>query len=176
MSRPKTMTSKEYAKRYYDGHKEICQERNNEWKENNKEKWLEMQRESDRKRQHDPKRVEKSKESARRMRIRQKIQAIRDYGDKCAYCGEDRFELLTVDHVRDNGAEHRRNTNTKKSCWHILCKEYDPEEYQILCMNCNMAKETYGIKPGGNIYKTRKDWEDYSRIKQIQKGKSNFEM
>jgi 5-methylcytosine-specific restriction endonuclease McrA len=111
-------------------------------------------------------------ESAVRLRIRQKLMTIEKYGGKCSYCGEKRYELLCIDHVNDNGAEHRRIRKTRKSLWNVLCnKECFPKEYQLLCFNCNTAKSTYGIKPGGNKYKSEDEWKELSKLREVHQFK-----
>ena len=71
------------------------------------------------------------------------------YGDKCICCGEVEIKFLTVDHKFDNGAEHRRTFvghKTLKTYEEIIEKNF-PEEYQILCWNCNVGKAHYKICP-----------------------------
>src|SRR5881396_3810055 len=37
-----------------------------------------------------------------------RAEGIGAYGGKCACCGETTFEFLTIDHVRNDGKQHRR--------------------------------------------------------------------
>lgn len=47
---------------------------------------------------------------AYRQRIKQKV--FDHYGERCACCGETERLFLTLDHVNNDGAEHRRSINT----------------------------------------------------------------
>jgi len=67
---------------------------------------------------------------------------------KCACCGESKVEFLSIDHIHENGAEHRRNDPSARHGLYnwLITNEY-PEGFQVLCMNCNMAKSIYGVCP-----------------------------
>ena len=88
-------------------------------------------------------------------RARQRLgnQRLRDeiltaYGGCCACCGEATPEFLTIDHIHNNGAEHRRLVPAAKNLYQLLRREGFPkEDYQLLCMNCNFAKGKYGVCP-----------------------------
>jgi 5-methylcytosine-specific restriction endonuclease McrA len=149
-----------------------------EWKMNNHDKVLASQKRTRERVKNDPERRahrnEMMRGAGKRLRVREKLTAIARYGGKCAYCGEDRFELLTIDHINDDGGEHRRQLGLTKSPWSILAyKEIDIDRYQILCMNCNMAKASFGIRPGGNDYKPKSEWIEFATIRHIQKDKYN---
>ena len=74
-------------------------------------------------------------------------------GNRCACCGERDPMFLQVDHVFNDGAEHRR---THAGCSHprqMLCYlEANPGSLQLLCCNCNHAKQ----RNGGEIYRPAK--------------------
>lgn len=71
--------------------------------------------------------------------------ALEAYGLACECCGEDTYDFLTIDHVNNNGAEHRKEIGTNIYRW---LKENDyPEGFQTLCYNCNMGKRLTGICP-----------------------------
>ena len=69
-----------------------------------------------------------------------------NYDIKCNCCGERQMEFLSIDHVNNDGAEHRRTA--KNSHGHLtgnhiiywLIQNNYPPGFQILCMNCNHAK------------------------------------
>ena len=65
---------------------------------------------------------------------------------KCACCGETIFEFLTIDHVLGNGNKHRKSLGGHGSTWFYawLRRNGYPEEYRVLCMNCNWAAGLYG--------------------------------
>ncbi len=53
--------------------------------------------------------------------------------------------FLCVDHVNNDGAEHRKKTGSSGSqicVW--LVNEGFPDGFQILCYNCNFAKHLNG--------------------------------
>lgn len=86
--------------------------------------------------------------SARRRNGELKKAALEQYGGKCACCGEGHEVFLTIDHVSDNGAEHRRSM-TEASVYRWLKNAGYPQEgFQVLCFNCNWAKSHGGCPHG----------------------------
>lgn len=55
----------------------------------------------------------------------------------CAWCGEDRIDGLSIDHIHGGGRKHKENTG---NLYYWLKKHNYPEGYQVLCMNCQMEK------------------------------------
>lgn len=81
---------------------------------------------------------------ARRERAQLKLDFLAAYGGKCACCGEDDPRFLSLDHVKDDGNEHRKTT-TCQQIYRIARNEgYPRDRYQPLCFNCNMGKSTNG--------------------------------
>ena len=71
---------------------------------------------------------------------------------KCACCGEGMIRFLCIDHVNNDGAEHRREIGRTTNIYRYLIKENFPEGYQVLCFNCNCGKAyNYGICPHKEI-------------------------
>lgn len=67
-------------------------------------------------------------------------------GPQCTCCGESTFEFLQVDHVNNDGAEHRRQLGGQ--CIYSWLKQHDfPKGFQLLCCNCNSAKRLTGVCP-----------------------------
>lgn len=70
-------------------------------------------------------------------------------GYKCACCGETERAFLSLDHVNNDGAAHRRSE--RKHCMHIYRwarKHNFPKTLQVLCMNCNFGKrQNHGTCP-----------------------------
>lgn len=88
-------------------------------------------------------------ETTLRERNRQRRErAIAAYGGRCACCGETQFEFLGIDHVHNDGAQHRRDIGTR-SIYPWLEKHGFPQDgrFQVLCHNCNMAKQHVGECP-----------------------------
>ena len=69
------------------------------------------------------------------------------YGGKCACCGESEWAFLHIDHINDDGAEHRRRDSTAAAIYNWLRKNDFPPGFQVLCANCNLAKYHYGVCP-----------------------------
>jgi len=71
---------------------------------------------------------------------------------KCACCGESELRFLTIDHTKGNGAEHRKQiTGDPQKCsgssiFQWILKNNFPEGFQVLCMNCNMAKSNSKVQ------------------------------
>ena len=67
-------------------------------------------------------------------------------GFKCACCGETEPMFLTIDHVNNDGAEHRRQIGAKPGSgfYQWLKSEGYPPGFQVLCMNCNFGKHRNG--------------------------------
>jgi hypothetical protein len=86
-----------------------------------------------------------------------KLDAFNAYGGaKCACCGEDELVFLTLDHIEENGAEHRKELggrNCGSTAQYRWLKKNDyPPGFQVLCFNCNVAKYR-----GGCPHQRKKD-------------------
>jgi len=88
---------------------------------------------------------------ARKAKI-EKTQAINAYGGVCACCGESNKAFLTLDHVNNDGAAHRRKLKAEFGghplgvrFYSILRRGGYPQDVplQVLCWNCNCAKQYY---------------------------------
>jgi hypothetical protein len=75
----------------------------------------------------------------KRFHARQRVTVLDHYGGACACCGEATPEFLTVDHVNNDGAQHRREGATNIYRW--LVRNDFPPGFQLLCWNCNAAKQ-----------------------------------
>lgn len=83
--------------------------------------------------------------STRRYTLRHRQQkhiVITHYGPCCRKCGENRLAFLTIDHINDDGATHRKNDKTAhgNGIYRKLIAAGFPDGYQCLCWNCNYAK------------------------------------
>ena len=92
----------------------------------------------------------------RRKYRKLRAQVLEAYGGKCQCpsCDVTTPEFLQIDHVNDDGGEHRRQLfgSNKRGCSHRfytwLRKNGFPKEgFQLLCANCNFAKGHYGKCP-----------------------------
>lgn len=86
--------------------------------------------------------------AVRRQR-RYRHQVFETYGGyKCACCGETEYDFLTIDHVNNDGAEHRKRLTQKGGMYRDIVKQGFPAGvYQVLCMNCNWGKRRCGVCP-----------------------------
>lgn len=71
-------------------------------------------------------------------------------GMKCACCGETTEMFLTIDHINNDGASHRRAISNSPdngkgaNIYGWLKKNNYPPGFQVLCMNCNHGKARNG--------------------------------
>lgn len=63
------------------------------------------------------------------------------YGDKCTLCGFSDKRALTLDHIKQNGNAERKSIGEYRIYQRAL-KYYRPDEYRILCMNCQFIERT----------------------------------
>ncbi len=68
-------------------------------------------------------------------------------GYACACCGETASEFLQIDHINNDGADHRRQVGKGNATYKWLIKNGFPPGFQVLCANCNYAKAHYGYCP-----------------------------
>lgn len=80
------------------------------------------------------------------LRKRQRQQVISHYGGRCVCCGEAEPKFLCLDHVEGGGRLHRK-TKSGGRHWKDIIDLGFPPDFQILCANCNQAKETEGGCP-----------------------------
>ncbi len=75
-----------------------------------------------------------------------KIETFMAYGGvSCATigCAVVDIDVLTLDHINNNGAAHRKSLNMKNGgsgFYRKLQKDNYPPGYQVLCLNCNYKK------------------------------------
>lgn len=74
----------------------------------------------------------------RNYQINLKLQAYYIYGNACKNCGCNKSEFLTIDHINNDGAKHRKKIYNIYS-W-LRTNKYPVDNYQVLCFNCNYLK------------------------------------
>lgn len=91
-------------------------------------------------------REEKDKINARTRRYSaERLAIVLDhYGGKCACCGEANPGFLTIDHVNNDGWSRRKEHGLGISLYRWLIKNNFPEDFQVLCYNCNFGKNRNG--------------------------------
>lgn len=83
--------------------------------------------------------------SERRKQLREEV--ITAYGKKCVCCGETEPKFLAVDHIYNDGAEHRKQVKTKSIYLWLKRNNFPKDRFQLLCHNCNFSKGLYGCCP-----------------------------
>lgn len=67
-------------------------------------------------------------------------------GARCVCCGETEISMLTIDHINEDGSEHRNEINggfgrhKSINIYVWLRKNNFPTGFQVLCYNCNISK------------------------------------
>ena len=93
---------------------------------------------------------EKSRQNAIEYYRKVKRIIFEHYGGtspKCACCEEKHYEFLSLDHVKNDGASHRRKIGVGLYVYRWIIKMNFPKGFQILCFNCNCAKSYSGQCP-----------------------------
>ena len=121
MARPASEKKKAYQKRYYKINREKHRADMRAW-------WI----------KNGPKILPRLR--AKRRQIRQAI--FRALGNKCVWCGFQDHRALQIDHVNNNGAQHRRQYPVGSSIYYKdILANIDSGQYQCLCANCNYIKK-----------------------------------
>jgi hypothetical protein len=68
------------------------------------------------------------------------------YGRTCTCCGEDQIMFLTIDHIDNDGATHRKEMGNRggSSFFAWMVSADFPSGFQVLCRNCNWGKHVNG--------------------------------
>lgn len=75
-----------------------------------------------------------------------KQMVIDAYGGRCACCGEDNQIFLSIDHINNDGNEHRAagvGCGNKFYQW-LVRNNFPKDNFQLLCFNCNLGKRVNG--------------------------------
>jgi hypothetical protein len=93
---------------------------------------------------------DKCRQAELRSRRKLKAQIFAHYGN-CRCCGEHRLEFLTLHHINNNGAEHRRQLKAggigSKDFYLWVKRTGYPSDLESACMNCNFSKGRFGYCP-----------------------------
>ena len=66
---------------------------------------------------------------------------------KCACCGLQEIEFLTIDHIYGSGVQHRKKVGSGNTFYRWIVKNNFPKIFRVLCMNCNFSYGHYGYCP-----------------------------
>lgn len=80
------------------------------------------------------------------------------YGGHCNCCGESEFKFLALDHIQGGGQKHRKARGGNYGVYKDAIEHYDPNRFQVLCHNCNMARYLYGECPHKLVNSESKIW------------------
>jgi len=163
----KCVTCKKTKELPYKG-KNLCRECNSayvrQYYRRNKDRLKVKAKERYEKRRQDNAFVESEKKRGRQYWAELRHEAIMAYGGykcNCPGCNETESLFLSIDHINNDGAEHRRSlgyeNNGKGASSATLSwmkKNGYPPGFQVLCMNCNFGKSrNNGICPHEQYHK-----------------------
>ena len=85
----------------------------------------------------------------RKISHRYKTTCIAHYSNnenKCCKCGNNDMEVLCLDHINDNGNDHRKElfngvNKGGKRFYVWLIRNLFPSKLQVMCLNCNILKQ-----------------------------------
>lgn len=86
---------------------------------------------------------EKRKEESKKL----KQIVVNHYGGACKCCGINDIRFLSIDHINNDGwkeKEHRKNRMNTFLVYKKLIREGFRSDLQILCYNCNIARQHNG--------------------------------
>lgn len=84
---------------------------------------------------------------AKERRLKARQEALVAYGNLCVCCGESNWQFLSIDHVNNDGAEHRKQIKRPEDMFRWLKKHNWPTGFRVLCFNCNLSRGHLGYCP-----------------------------
>jgi hypothetical protein len=90
-----------------------------------------------------------------KRKVQDKEAVFHHYGNKCKKCGIGDPDVLTIDHTKQDGAEHRRQMGSLSShqIYRWLVRNNFPKGFRILCANCNIKTYKTHMRQKG-VYKS----------------------
>lgn len=82
----------------------------------------------------------KRREQGRKINRRLKLRVYEAYGNRCVCCGESNLGFLSIDHIKGGGRAHRQEVGGGVQLWRLIIKAGFPEDFQLLCYNCNLGR------------------------------------
>ncbi len=76
-----------------------------------------------------------------------RLGVLQKYGSKCECCKESDPDFLVIDHINGGGSKEKQSYPSRNIYLFLVKQPKDPSRYQILCHNCNQAKESFGVCP-----------------------------
>lgn len=132
---------KRYGRQYRQTHKEELRKAHREYAQTHQKHISEHMKEYFRTHK------EQLKITKARYQQKLKVAVLMYYGSgklACVKCGFTDVRALSIDHINDNGAQHRKELikHNQTGAWFYLWLKRNnyPEGYQTLCMNCQWIK------------------------------------
>ena len=70
---------------------------------------------------------------------------IEGYGGSCDCCGETNRIFLTLDHVNNDGAAHKKTLGSGRgNIYRYARRNHYPNDLRLLCWNCNSGRSVNG--------------------------------
>ena len=91
----------------------------------------------------------KQLETNRQKYFNLKLEVLTHYGGgklACVKCGFNDIRALSIDHINNDGGEHRKVVKSGR-IYKWLRDNHYPEGYQTLCMNCQFIKKFEYVSP-----------------------------
>lgn len=80
----------------------------------------------------------------RQRRQRLKTLVIAAYGGACQCCGEAEPAFLTIDHIAQDGKQHRQTVPPSAFYRWLELNGFPKDNFRLLCFNCNCARRFFG--------------------------------
>ncbi len=156
--------ARQRRKKYTLNHSQFIKQRSHDWYVNNKDRTNQNISEYRTKNKEGIKQkrkqnylenrdIIKAKSKLYKDAIKLKVISIYTNGkNQCVECHNEDITCLTLDHVNENGAEHRKQIKLSGNGMYLwVIKNNYPKIFQVLCMNCNYRKhfiyKNYRISP-----------------------------
>ena len=140
---------REASRKYYQAHKEACLVLNHNYRTVHKEELAAKKKE----RRNPYLEGLASTETNHCLKIEALIEYSNPWGNPiCNNCGEQDVDVLCIDHINNNGSEHRKTYTGNLSRW-LRDNKY-PTGFQVLCWNCNHKKAIPFVARKKKIVKT----------------------
>ena len=84
--------------------------------------------------------LEKERDRVGHRKLRNLV--LEAYGGVCLCCGENDLRFLTIDHIDGGGVQQRKSVGRSSGSdfFRWLKLSGFPDGFQVLCVNCNVAK------------------------------------
>lgn len=89
-------------------------------------------------------------EMRKEWRWNKRIKVLSAYCDgelkcSCVKCNETNPRFLSIDHINNDGADHRKSIGGGSYLYDWLIKNDFPKGFRVMCYNCNLSLGFFGI-------------------------------